>query len=472
MLCRPFALSLLVRPRAAWFLRVASTILAGVGAVSLSGATLRQPNFIVILADDLGYADLACYGNTRVATPHLDRLAAEGVRFTDFHANGPMCSPTRAALLTGRYPQRVGIETALPLMAFPAKREGLPAGTVTVAKRLAEAGYATGLFGKWHLGHHPDENPVRFGFAEFRGLLCGDGDFAAQISRNGLPDWWDNETLRPEPAAKNTTAAITDHAIGFLERHREKPFFLYVAHLAIHFPWMRPDDPAHRRLGTRYPGVADPANSKLGPHVGSAQMQEVVHAMIADLDHEVGRLVAALHKLGLDENTLVVFTSDNGGYVHYEGLHRGEISDNGPFRDGKTSVYEGGHRVPAIARWPGRIAAGTVSPATTATFDLAPTFLALAGVAAESPAAFDGIDLSAHLLRGAPLPERPIFWRIRGARAVRSGDWKLVAPRAAAGELYHLTDDPGESRNLAATEPERVATLTAALAAWEADVRR
>jgi arylsulfatase A-like enzyme len=437
----------------------------------IAGAATRPPNVIVILADDLGYADLACYGGRRVATPHLDRLAVEGVRFTDFHANGPMCSPTRAALLTGRYPQRVGIEAALPLMAFPAKREGLPAGTVTVAQRLAAAGYTTGLVGKWHLGHHPDENPVRFGFGEFRGLLCGDGDYAAQISRNGLPDWWENETLRPEPAPKSTTAAITDHAIAFVERHRARPFFLYVAHLAIHFPWMRPDDPAHRRLGTRYPGVADPVDSKLGPHVDSDRVAGVVEAMIADLDREVGRLMAALRSLGLEDDTIVVFTSDNGGYVHYDGLHRGEISDNGPFRDGKATVYEGGHRVPAIMRWPGRIAPGTVSAATAATFDLAPTFLALVG-AGHATGEFDGIDLSAHLLRSAPLPERPLFWRIRGTKAARLGPWKLVASRGAAPELYDLSADPGESRDLAAAEPARVRALAASLSAWENSMRR
>jgi arylsulfatase A-like enzyme len=444
---------------------LAAALLPAVAAA----AEPRPPNFVVILADDLGYADLGCYGNTRVATPHLDRMAREGLRFTDFHANGPMCSPTRAALLTGRYPHRVGIETALPLMAFPAKREGLPAATATMAQRLAAAGYATGMVGKWHLGHHPDENPVRFGFGEFRGLLCGDGDFAAQISRNGLPDWWENETLRPEPVAKNTTAAITDHAIGFLKRHRARPFFLYVAHLGIHFPWMRPDDPAHRRLGTRYVGVKNPADSKLGPHVGSAEMQSVVHAMIADLDAGVGRLLAALREHGLEENTLVVFTSDNGGYVHYDGLHRGELSDNGPFRDGKTTVYEGGHRVPTLVRWPGRIPADAISAATAATFDLAPTFLALAGVASPT-AAFDGIDLSAHLLRAEPLPPRPLFWRIRGSRAVRAGDWKLIAPRGAAAELYNLAADPGETADRAAHEPTRVRDLQAALTAWEREV--
>ncbi len=432
------------------------------------------PNFIVILADDLGYADVGCYGNKAVATPHIDRMARSGLRFTDFHSNGPMCSPTRAALLTGRYQQRFGIETALPLMEFPAKRLGLPGETETVAKRLKAAGYATGIFGKWHLGHHPEENPTRFGFDEFRGLLCGDGDYAAQISRNGLADWWYNHTLRPEPRAAGTTRLITEYAIRFIEKNRHRPFFLYVPHLAIHFPWMRPGDPPHRRLGKKFLGVGDPAESKLGPYVGSSHVPDVVHEMIADLDHSVGRILETLQLMDLTERTLVFFTSDNGGYTDYEGLHRGQISDNGPLRAGKTSIYEGGHRVPAIAFWPGRIAAGTVSDATSMSFDLAPTLLELAH---QKPLRFqddppaDGISLAAHLLRHEPLPERLLFWRMRQA-AVRQGDWKLVRNSGGSLELYRLSTDLGEKTDLASSEPERVHRLKDALISWEREVDR
>ncbi len=434
----------------------------------------RPPNIVVILADDLGYADLGCYGNPRNSTPHLDRLAREGMRFTDFHANGPMCSPTRAALLTGRYPQRVGIEAALYLMHFPAERHGLPASSSSLAQHLRTAGYATGLFGKWHLGHHPDENPTRFGFDEFRGLLCGEGDYAAQINRVGLADWWENENLKPEETPANTTTLITDYSLRFIERHRAKPFFLFVSFSSIHFPWMRPNDAPARERGKTYFGIDDPANTRLGPHAGTPALSEVVQEMIRDLDHSAGRIVDFLQKLHLEENTLVIFTSDNGGYRDFSGRFHGQISDNGPFRGSKKSLYEGGHRVPAIACWPGRIPAGRTSDAVAMTMDLLPTALELANVALPQAEHLrtDGVSLAPHLLHEEPLPARTVFWRFRGRRAARSGPWKLHLSKHDIPTLYHLHRDPGETRNLADAEPAIVAQLTREILNWEQDVDR
>lgn len=434
------------------------------------------PNFILIVADDLGYGDLGCYGG-KARTPHLDRLAAEGLRFTDFHSNGSVCSPTRAALLTGRYPHRLGIETALPTdwhdNGLGARRNR---GEVTLASRLRAAGYATAIFGKWHLGKHPDSNPVRHGFEEFRGLTCGCGDYFTKLDRNGIEDWWHNETRVKETGY--VIEVLTDHAVRFIREQRDRPFFLYLPHLAIHFPWQAPEDAGR---GTRQPGGAFNNNepgpdSKLGPHTPEEVAAAVVR-MIESLDAGVGRVLAALREHGLDERTLVFFTSDNGGYRRYAKAWTQGISDNGPLRGQKGDVHEGGHRVPGIARWPGRIPAGRVTDATALSMDLAPTLLELAGVAApaaDAPIAIDGVSLVPLLTRDAPLPERPLFWRHTGPggpRAARLGPWKLVQPAGRKpAELYHLGKDLGEQRDRAAAEPERLGHLQQLLSEWESSL--
>ncbi|AWI09948.1 sulfatase-like hydrolase/transferase [Ereboglobus luteus] len=452
---------------------LAGSAASAAGAAS-PPALKRPPNIVVILADDLGYADLGCYGNPGKPTPRLDKMAREGMRFTDFHANGPMCSPTRAAFLTGRYPQRVGIESALPIMEFPAERHGLPAKTVTLAQHLRAAGYETGLFGKWHLGHHPDENPVRFGFGEFRGLICSEGDYSAQINRAGLPDWWENEVLKPEKQPGNTTRLITDYSIQFIQRNKARPFFLFVSHAAIHFPWMRSSDEPHRKLGKGYYGITNPADSRLGPHVGGPELREVVQEMIGDVDRSTGRILDPLRQLGLEGDTLVIFTSDNGGYLEYQGRYRGEISNHGAYQGGKMSLFEGGHRVPAIARWPGQIPAGRTSAAVAMTMDIVPTALELAGVPLPETKVLhpDGVSLVKHLQKEDALPERSVFWRFRGRRAVRSGPWKLHLSKENAPALFRLDQDPGETRNLAKTEPAIVERLTREITEWERDVDR
>ena len=209
-----------------------------------SRAPAPPPNFIVILADDLGYADIGVYGSERNRTPHLDRMAAEGLRFTDFHSNGPMCTPTRAALLTGRYQHRFGEQFESALSGIDDYDIGLPHDARTIAESLGEGGYVTGMYGKWHLGYHPPFMPVDQGFRDFRGLTSGDGDHHSHIDRSGRKDWWHNSELVPE--AGYGVDLITKHSVNFVERHRDEPFFLYVAHLAIHFPWQGPNDRGYR----------------------------------------------------------------------------------------------------------------------------------------------------------------------------------------------------------------------------------
>lgn len=451
----------------------------GVGAASEVDSEM-PPNIVIILADDLGYADLGGRWGGQAHTPHLERLASEGVRFTDFHSNGPMCTPTRAALLTGRYQQRLGIERAYAIRGRESDRGIAAAGNeteITMATYLRQAGYATGVFGKWHLGKHPAANPVHHGFNEFRGLTCGDGDYFSKLDRFGDRDWFHNEKLEFEEGY--TTTVITDHASRFVEENARRPFFLYVAHLAVHFPWQTPED-RHgpiRRIGEDYTSGKPGADSKLGPHKPE-EVGAVMQQMIEELDRSVGAIVASLRKQGLERRTLVFFTSDNGAYRYYldpdyidpaskeiPDPDWPRIGSNGPLRGQKTQLYEGGHRVPAIAWWPGRITPGSVTTDTIMTMDILPTVLELVGIdapAIDSPNALDGVSFASVLLRGARLDPRTLFWRTPTQRAVRRGRWKLVDD-----ELFNLADDLRETRDLAGARPEIVDQLVLEFEKWE-----
>jgi arylsulfatase A len=446
-----------------WLIAFGFAVLPRIGftATASSAIAPAPPNIIVIMADDLGYGDLGCYGG-KARTPNLDRLAREGLRFTDFHSNGAVCSPTRAAFLTGRYPQRCGIVTALGENA-----EGLPKGEKTIAAYLKERSYATGLFGKWHLGYHPENSPLHHGFDQFRGHLHGALDYFSKVDQWGRVDWWHNH----RPVRDDHTYATdltTRDAIEFATSNRARRFFAFVSYSAIHFPWQAPDDGVHRRPGLRYGEVAGPL-SKLGPHTGD--LSATVIRMIESLDHGIGRLIATLKELRIDGQTLVFFTSDNGGILTYRGGHT-HISSNGSLRGAKASLHEGGHRVPAIAWWPGRISAGRITHATTMTMDLLPTLLELAAIAPPatgSARALDGVSLGPVLFSNGEPPTRDLFWRLTnaGAKAVRSGSWKLILEPGASPQLYDLSLDLGETRDLSLAEPERVDALQTAITRWE-----
>lgn len=416
-------------------------------------AAESRPNIILILADDLGYGDLGCYGNPVNRTPHIDQLAAEGIRFTDFHSNGPMCSPTRAALLTGLYQNRFGrvFESAL---SPKNSDKGLPKNIETMPQMLKRAGYATGLYGKWHLGYRPPFMPNDYGFDDFRGLLTGDGDHVSQISRSGTQDWYHNDAIAMEEGY--TAELVTQHSIEFMRAHRDEPFFLFVSHLAIHFPWQAPGEDAHRVEGGDYWNL-----SKLGPHP-EGDVAPVVKAMVESLDDSIGAIMVALRELALHENTFVFFTSDNGGYLDYGGQFAGEISSNGVYRGQKTQVWEGGHRVPAIAWWPEQLVPAE-SDARWMTMDLLPTFAHVAAI--EPPGDLDGEPYLFHE-RYPSNPRRDLFWRADDEWAIRREHWKLVGLGDRPAQLFNLSQDPGETTDVAGEYPKQAREMLKAYREW------
>lgn len=420
-----------------------------------------KPNIVFIMIDDLGYGDIGCYGSKINNTPNIDRLAAGGILFTDFHTNGPMCSPTRASLLTGMYQHRFGEKFERAISGKTDYDDGLPIEAVTIADMLNESGYTTGMYGKWHLGYHEPFLPTNQGFDEFIGLGAGDGDHHSHIDRWGRKDWWYNEKHKMEEGY--STDLITEHSIEFIKRHKDKPFFLFVSHLAVHFPWQGPTDPPHRVEGKDY------TNDKWGIIPNKHNVSPHVKAMVESVDSGVGMIMKTLSSLGLEENTLVIFTSDNGGYTHYADSHF-NISSNGPLRGQKTEIYEGGHRVPFIAYWPGKIMAGSKSDAVIMTMDMFPTFMELAEVEVPVNLKLNGISVLPQLFNNEILPLRSVCWKIGDEKAIRKGKWKLCMVGSDNQELFNLSIDIGETKNLSADNPTVVLQLIAEYNQWENDV--
>ena len=436
--------------------------LAGLALVALflpgvATTAATPPNIVLIMADDLGYGELSCYGGTQWETPRLDQLAATGLRLTDFHSNGAVCSPTRAALMTGRYQQRCGIDGVVTAKSH--RNTGMPREEETVAELLAGVGYATGIFGKWHLGYSPELNPTHQGFGSYTGFVSGNIDLFSRVDQEGWYDWWRQRKLVVEPGY--APHLLTDHAVDFIGQHKEKPFFLYVPHPAPHYPYQGPGDLPNRVI-RQGPQPADYPPEKVAPRLEGVEAARAYRQMVVDLDTQVGRIVDALEACGLRDNTLVVFCSDNGG-IAKSGLG----GDNGPLRGRKGQLYEGGHRVPAIFHWPGRIKPG-VSDELAVTFDLLPTFAELVG--AKPSHRLDGTSLATLLLARQGPPPRPVAWLSSGRMAYREGVWKLLLNKSSV-ELYNLQDDLAESDDLATKEPARVQRMQAAAEQLRLDIR-
>jgi len=421
----------------------------GLGAAALAfgrgacAAPPRKPNIIVILADDLGWGELGVQGCRDIPTPNIDSIATGGVRFSDAYVSCPVCAPTRAGLMTGRYQQRFGFETNPGPEAQADPSFGLPLDQVTIAERLKGFGYATGAVGKWHLGYQPQFHPTRRGFDEFFGFLGGANGYLSD-KRSG--DILRGTEVVEEP--EYLTDAFGREAVAFIDKHAAAPFFLYLPFNAVHNPLQATDEYLQR--------FADIEDSK----------RRTYAAMTAAMDDNVGKVLEALRAHALQDDTLVVFISDNGGPTPQT------TSSNGPLKGFKGQTYEGGIRVPMMARWPGHLPAGQVCDHPVIALDIHPTAVAAAGEAVSPDWKLDGVDLLPFVTGGAAgQPHEMLLWRFQQHSAIRQGEWKLVrGPQSQAWELYNLQDDIGEQRDLAPEQPDRAKAMEAAWGAWNAEL--
>jgi arylsulfatase A-like enzyme len=413
----------------------------------------QKPNVVLIVTDDVGYGDIGSYGGPDIKTPNIDRLAREGVRFTDFYANGATCTPTRAGLITGRYQQRVLLERPLGT-GGRALEQGLPATGRSLPQLLKNAGYATALIGKWHLGYKPEYRPNAHGFDYFFGFLSGYIDYYQHTGGDGRPDLFENDA--PIQSDGYMTDLITEQAVRFVTQNVSRPFFLEVTYNAAHWPYQPPDHPSVAPRNAAHQGAADES---------PATRQDYI-AILERADRGVGDILKALESAGVARNTLVIFTNDNGGEW---------LSRNAPLFHHKDSLWEGGIRVPAIFRWPGRVPSGKTSAQVGITMDLTASILAVTGATVPAEARLEGIDLMPIVTGGRPAVERTLFWRIlvqgRSQRAVRRGDWKLLVDSDETQLLlFDLSKDIGERHDLAYAHPAIAKDLRSRIREWEREV--
>ena len=441
------------------------------GTASQPADAQQPPNFVVIFCDDLGYGDLNCFGNPTIRTPNIDRMASEGQKWTQFYVAAPVCTPSRAALMTGRYPIRNGMTSAKRVVLFPDSGGGLPAEEITIAEMLKPQGYANGCFGKWHLGHLPEFLPTSQGFDTYYGIpysndmdriadspnyrkeAHADPNYFAETNYWNVPLMRD-ETIIEQPADQKTiTQRYTTEAINFINEHKNQPFFVYLAHSMPHIPLFASDD------------------------FRSTSRRGLFGDVIEEIDFHVGRVLQALKDAEIDERTLVVFSSDNGPWLSFQ-THGGSA---GPLRAGKGTTFEGGMRVPTIFRWPGKIESGVVTELGS-TMDLMKTFAKLAGGTTPSDRKLDSFDLSQALLGTGPSPRDGLFyWTRADIHAIRQGPWKLHRrlrepinygreQKIEEPQLYHVERDIAEQFNVADRHPEIVARLEQAMNDHEEDI--
>ena len=424
-----------------------------------------RPNIVLIFTDDQGYQDVGCYGSPKIKTPNLDRMASEGMRFTDFYSANSVCSASRASLLTGRYPPRTTITGVL----FPRNKNGLPLEEITVAEVLKERGYATACIGKWHLGHKEQFLPTRQGFDTYYGIpysndmwidpeapladdiVLRDGVTVEEIragkhKKNKVPLMRGEKVIEFPCDQVTLTKRYTDEAIAFIRKNKAKPFFVYLPHTMPHIPIFATDE---------FKGKSE---------------RGLYGDVIEELDANVGRLLGVLKDLGLDEKTLVIFTSDNGPW----NLRNGHGGCALPLRGYKFSTFEGGHRVPCIMRWPGRIAPGSECREVAGTIDVLPTLAGLGGAKVPDDRPIDGLDIAPLLFGGAGARiarDQLCYWKGRGLQAIRVGDWKLRM-EGKKPQLFDLAKDISENDNLADRMQEKVAELKAVMEKASQDVLR
>ncbi|MCK0147233.1 sulfatase-like hydrolase/transferase [Arenibacter sp. F26102] len=431
-------------------------ILISVCLLSCSGkkeSIAKAPNFVIIMADDLGYGDISCYGNQVTKTPNIDQLAREGTRFIDFHSNGAVCSPTRAALMTGKYQQRTGIEGVVTSKNH--RDVGLGLNEITIAEELKKYDYNTGIYGKWHLGYAKEFNPTEQGFDDYAGFVSGGIDYHAHIDQEGNRDWWKGNKMEDESGY--VTDLITQYGLKFVKENNpketNKPFFLYLPHESPHRPYQRRIDRVLREVG------------KVGNLAVQDSIQVIYKEMVEVMDEGIGEIIGALKEIGEYENTVVIFISDNGA---------NEYGSNGVLRGFKNEVYEGGSRVPAIISYPGQIKGGTINSETVLTMDLLPTVLDFIGEKPEA-AQIDGISIKDNLLNASSLPERDVFFAYEDLSFVRSGKWKMVritGENESNYELYDLSTDLSESHDIGSENPALLNEMKIKLSMWDTEVRK
>jgi arylsulfatase A-like enzyme len=407
----------------------------------------RRPNILFILGDDLGWADLSSYGAPHIRTPHLDRLAAQGVRFTQAYAGSATCSPTRFSLYTGRYPGRTKGGLAEPIGD---RGQGLDPNHPTLASLLKRAGYATALIGKWHCGWLPDYSPTKSGWDEFFGNFGGALEYFSKLGQLGDYDLYEGDATYKD--LRYYTTVLTERAVEYVGRGHDRPWLLNLNFTTPHWPWLGEDD--------EETGAAIAAEVRAGNVLGALLHKdggsvEKYREMVENLDASVGTVLAALRRSGQEENTVVVFASDNGGE---------RFSYQWPLSGGKSQLLEGGIRVPTVLRWPARVDGRQVSHEPVYSPDWTATLLELGGARPDPAYPLDGHSLADYLLRGRRLPERDLFWRVRGNRALRRGDWKYYQDAQGRDHLYDLAADAREQADLAADRPQLLAELKAA---WE-----
>jgi arylsulfatase A-like enzyme len=406
----------------------------------LLGAPARKPNIIVILSDDQGWGETSIQGCKDIPTPNIDTIARSGVRFTNGYVSCPVCSPTRAGLMTGRYQQRFGHEFNPGPALAAAENFGLPLTETAFPAWLKPLGYATGMVGKWHLGYKPEYHPLKRGFDEFFGFLGGAHSYVDALQDPANPILRGTEKVDEK---EYLTDAFGREAATFIDRHKNGPFFLYLAFNAVHAPLQ-----AMEKYLSRFPSISD-------------TRRKTFAAMTAAKDDAVGKVLAKLREHKIEENTLIFYLSDNGGPT------LNTTSQNGPLRGYKGQVLEGGIRVPFMVQWKARLRGGQVYEKPVISLDILPTAVAAAG-GKPSPL-WDGVDLMPYLTGKSPgAPHEILCWRFGSQWAIRKGDWKLLAMGTGQPELYNLAADIGESKNLAASNPAKVKELQAAYDAWNA----
>ena len=431
----------------------ASALAAGATAKGAGAPPSQRPNVLYIMADDMGWGDLSCYGRPDYRTPNLDRLASEGTRFTHAYSASPVCTPSRCAFVTGRYPARTSVGLEEPLawrkQLIERKRDvGLAPEHPTVASLLKAAGYSTALVGKWHLGYLPKYSPIKSGFDEFFGIMSGGADYFSHKDANGEGDLFEMEV--PVERVGYTTDLLSERAVDFLRRRRDAPFFLSLNYTAPHWPWEGPrDESVSRALAQGYAAFTSGGSLK------------VYAEMMRSLDEGVGRVLRALEDAGHARRTLVIFTSDNGGE---------RFSYNWPFTGRKFELYEGGIRVPAFVRWPGLVPSNRTTEQAAITMDWTATILAAAGARAHADYPLDGVDMLP-VMRGERAPfERTLFWRNDVQAAARNGRWKYLKVDDKTERLFDLMTDEREQADHRASRPELFERLRAEYAKWDAQV--